>query len=82
MSDISCAKCGEPWDAYGVSHGDMEPEEAERFLNGEGCPSCRFGQKGKTGILRERLQRQFMESAIDSTDDPDTLLERWERGMA
>jgi len=42
--DIYCAKCGEPWDAYGVFHGDMEPDEKERFLNGEGCPCCHFGQ--------------------------------------
>lgn len=43
MSDISCALCGEPWDAYGVHHGDMEPEEAARFLHAKGCPACGFG---------------------------------------
>ena len=43
MSDILCAVCGEPWDAYGVYHGDMTPDEAERFLAGEGCPACEFG---------------------------------------
>jgi len=44
MSDIKCAMCGEPWDAYGVrSHGDMNYEEADRFLRGEGCPCCRIG---------------------------------------
>ena len=42
MSDIYCKKCGEPWDAYGVRNGDMEPLEARRFLRGEGCPSCHF----------------------------------------
>jgi hypothetical protein len=45
MSDIPCAKCREPWDAYGVRHGDMEPDEAKRFLKGEGCPCCGFGAR-------------------------------------
>lgn len=43
--DINCAKCMEPWDAYGVRNGDMEPDEARRFHRGEGCPCCHFGQK-------------------------------------
>ena len=43
MADMSCIKCGEPWDAYGVNNGDMEPHEAKRFKRGEGCPSCNFG---------------------------------------
>lgn len=42
--DVFCAKCGEPWDYYGLVHGgDMEPEDAWRFRCGEGCPSCGFG---------------------------------------
>ena len=45
MSDIYCAKCGEPWDAYGVRHGDMEPLEARKFLASKGCPCCGFGTK-------------------------------------
>lgn len=44
MGDIYCARCGEPWDAYGVRNGDMEKREAKRFLKGEGCPSCNFGE--------------------------------------
>lgn len=40
MADIICAKCGEPWDAYGVRNGDPD---AKRFLKGEGCPCCDFG---------------------------------------
>ena len=43
MSDILCSICDEPWDAYGVRHGDMTPDEAKMFLAGEGCPSCGFG---------------------------------------
>jgi|DewCreStandDraft_5_1066085.scaffolds.fasta_scaffold01803_25 RecJ-like exonuclease len=45
MGDIYCTVCGEPWDAYGVKHGDMAPDEAHRFLRGEGCPACHFGTK-------------------------------------
>jgi len=44
--DIICRKCGEPWDSYGVHHRmDMDEEEAQRFLRGEGCPCCDFGAK-------------------------------------
>jgi len=45
MADIKCARCGEPWDAYGVRNGDMEKNEAARFLKGEGCPCCGFGSR-------------------------------------
>ncbi len=51
MADIDCAKCGEPWDAYGVrqaelhGQGDMTLGEAKRFCRGEGCPCCGFGSR-------------------------------------
>ena len=46
MSDITCRKCGEPFEAYGVYHRtDMDEEEAQRFLRCEGCPCCDFGAK-------------------------------------
>lgn len=38
--DIKCTVCGEPWDAYGITHGDMAPWEARLFKQGAGCPSC------------------------------------------
>jgi len=53
MGDVYCAKCGEPWDAYGVLHGDMTKEEAKRFLNGEGCPCCDFGREVPEGQTHE-----------------------------
>ncbi len=47
MSDIFCIKCGEPWDSYGITYakgeGDLTRQEVEKFLHGEGCPSCGFG---------------------------------------
>lgn len=41
MSDIRCAVCAEPWDAYGVFHGDMLPWESRLFRAGAGCPCCK-----------------------------------------
>lgn len=40
QGDLICNRCGEPWDSYGVRHGDMIEEEAKKFLRGGGCPSC------------------------------------------
>lgn len=40
MSDIRCVVCGEPWNAWGVRHGDMLPWQATLFRAGAGCPSC------------------------------------------
>jgi len=60
MSDIRCVVCGEPWDAYGVRHGDMAPWEADLFRKGAGCPCC----KGETnGYAPERL------SDVDNGDE-------------
>lgn len=52
MSDITCSKCGEPWDGRDVQDaarssehvGDLTHDEARRFLTGDGCPSCSFGE--------------------------------------
>ena len=61
--DIHCAKCGEPWDSYGVHHGDLTPAESRRFLRGEGCPSCNFGttctQCGGSGKERDAGSRCY-----------------------
>jgi len=38
--DVYCKRCGEPWDLYGVQHGDLTATERDRFWSGEGCPSC------------------------------------------
>ena len=40
MPDINCTVCGEPWDRYGLYHGDVTPGEADAILSGKGCPSC------------------------------------------
>lgn len=41
MVDIYCVQCGEPWDAWGASHGDMEAWEYDLFRKGAGCPGCK-----------------------------------------
>jgi hypothetical protein len=76
MSDILCALCGEPWDAYGVRHGDMTPEEAAQFLAGRGCPACGFGAISST--RGDRLAAAESESEW-SDDDPMEILDR--RGL-
>ena len=48
MSDIRCVVCGEPWDAYGITHGDMAPWEAKLFRAGAGCPCCEGEPNGWT----------------------------------
>lgn len=46
MSDIRCVVCGEPWDSYGVTHGDMLQWEAKLFRAGAGCPACKGEPNG------------------------------------
>lgn len=60
--DVHCPVCDEPWDRYGVTHGDMTEADAAAFFRGEGCPVCAFGarQHGRNtqtrmGILAQRL---------------------------
>jgi len=45
--DLICNVCGEPWDSWGVSHGDMTKRERKIFYEGKGCPSCLSKKKVK-----------------------------------
>lgn len=63
--DVHCPICGEPWDRWGLTHGDVTPEEAAVFLRGEGCPACAYGTKQhgwntnpRPGILAQRVQAE------------------------
>ena len=74
LSDLYCAVCSEPWDAYGVHHGDMMAWEARLFKAGAGCPCCK-GQDpvDSTDSDRDARQLQAAESASNSWDDPDSF---------
>ena len=39
-NDTHCRKCGEPWDIYGLTHGDVQPWQARAVKAGLGCPCC------------------------------------------
>ena len=73
--DITCAKCGEPWDSYGITcargEGDMTLSEATRFLRRQGCPSCHFGKDAPDVSAEERAELDFaaLESHADATDE-------------
>ena len=38
--DLVCNVCSEPWDSWGIRHGDMTADERKKFLQGKGCPCC------------------------------------------
>lgn len=39
-NDINCAVCGEPFNQWGLNHGDMKAWETDLFKKGAGCPCC------------------------------------------
>lgn len=55
--DILCVKCGEPWDAYGLTHGDVRAWEADMIRQGIGCPSCE-GEKKRNLTFSEVLENE------------------------
>jgi hypothetical protein len=65
--DVYCKRCGEPWDLYGVNHGDMSPEERGRFWAGEGCPAC-FGKEVEKTPFRAQLASALHEVLGDDID--------------
>jgi len=71
LGDIYCRKCGEPWDAYGVFYGDMTKEERKKFLRGEGCPCCDFGEKveKKSRLDKEILNEAFWTSLAENSSE-------------
>jgi hypothetical protein len=42
MLELYCQQCGEPWDVEYVQQ-DMSKTDRERFLFGDGCESCDWG---------------------------------------
>ncbi len=74
--DVICAQCGEPWEYYGIEHGDFEEEDIEPFFRGDNCPSCRNHperrQKDEDG--RGRFYNRHFSTLLSATDDPDRFL--------
>ena len=60
--DLYCQRCGEPWDFDSVYHGDLTPEEKERFLKGVDCPAC----KGKE-MCKRTIQCEDCEDAAENS---------------
>ncbi|MDD5537373.1 MAG: hypothetical protein PHF12_00225 [Candidatus Omnitrophica bacterium] len=65
--DIYCKRCGEPWDAYGVRHGDLTDEERERFFKGGGCPHC-YGKPVERRPFRAQLAEALGDVLGDDID--------------
>ena len=61
--DLYCQRCGEPYEHYYVMH-EMKPDEKQRFLNGEDCPSC----IGKT-IEKQPFRAQVASAMRDILGD-------------
>jgi hypothetical protein len=76
MSDVKCVVCGEPWDYYGVTHGDMEAWEADLFKKGAGCPCCE-------GIPPngEHWEPESISDIENGDDDPIIRLNAWENSV-
>lgn len=48
MSDIYCKICNEPWDVWGLAHGDVKAWEADMIRKGIGCPCCLQNEKERS----------------------------------
>ena len=74
--DVICAQCGEPWEYYGIEHGDFEAEDIEPFFKGENCPSCKNQpdrqKKDEEGL--GKFWEQHFDTLLEATDDPDRFI--------
>jgi hypothetical protein len=75
VSDIICRVCGEPWDSYGVHHGDMTRWQAKLLLRGAGCACCEGISPYADRTPTERL------AVADSPDPEDVLVEQHARSL-
>jgi len=66
MGDILCCVCGEPWDYYGLSHGDVTPSEKRMILKGRGCPCCKG--VGPQGEDKDQLYLNYLESLFNEAE--------------
>lgn len=80
--DIKCVVCGEPWDSYGVRHGDMLPWEADLFRKGAGCPCCEGQSNGFAPATLEDIENGDEDpmDRINAREDHEAgLAPKWER---
>ena len=71
MSDVKCVVCGEPWDYWGVRHGDMAVWEFDLFRKGSGCPSCE-------GRVKQGWHPESLEDVEFGDEDPGERLSAYE----
>lgn len=79
MPDVHCQQCGEPYGVYSLRHEvpnwEDQPDDAyDRFMNGEGCPTCEWGEKaGEVSLSRteseDELEARHIKDIMENTDD-------------
>ncbi len=74
MGDLLCRVCGEPWDAWGLHHGDVMAWEAKLFKAGAGCPSCEgVSPEGDSEQASDARTIAAAEAASNEWDDPESF---------
>ena len=83
--DITCGKCGEPWEVYWINHHvdeeyandpDAPDNPGDHIKHGRGCPVCEWGKN--TNVSRGRsesedeLQAERMRDLMNNTDEDPT----------
>ena len=66
--DITCAWCGEPWEADYLRH-EEGPLVYRKVLSGQGCPDRGYDQGPGDGPYREEQCRQLVFGGV-THDDP------------
>lgn len=79
MNEIHCRQCGEPYSEYSLRHEvsdwDDQPDDAhEKFMDGEGCPTCNWGEKaGEVSLSKsmddDELKMQHTKDILNNTDE-------------
>lgn len=81
MNEVSCRQCGEPYSIYSLKNEipewEDQPEDAhDKFMSGEGCPTCNWGEKAgevsrsRTESEEETEARALKEMMMNTEDDP------------
>jgi ssDNA-binding Zn-finger/Zn-ribbon topoisomerase 1 len=80
--DVYCQKCGEPWDVFSLHDIDREfADGRRRFLNGEGCPACRWGENAsEEPPARSVAMRTAREVLGDDVDGMAAVIEDLKEG--